>query len=241
MEPVWGLARVILYPIRPAFRIVLVGRQHVPRTGPVLLASNHVSFLDPLFVLWLGERTHRKVRFLAMAELWNIRVMRFFLIHTHQIPVPRGTAAAGNSFAHATAALGRGECLGIFPEGGISDDLEPKPAKTGIARLAALSGAPVVPVGVWGGQRLYPKGRKRRLRPGVGVTIVAGPPVSVGPTEDVCAATDRVMSAVAASVRAAREIYPQRPKGRDDGWWVRPPETAIPQPTPRHRIADRWS
>jgi 1-acyl-sn-glycerol-3-phosphate acyltransferase len=241
MEPVWGLGRVLLYPIRPMFRVVMVGRQHVPRTGPVLLASNHVSFLDPLLLLWLGERTRRKVRFLAMAELWRIRGMRFFLTHTHQIPVPRGTAAAGSSLMPALAALERGECLGIFPEGGISDDLDPMPGKTGIAWLAGLSGAPVVPVGVWGGQRLYPKGRKRRLRPGVFVSIVVGPPLSVGRDEDVCVATDRIMGAVAAAVRTAREIYPQRPKRRDDGWWVRPPETAVPRPTPRGRVADRWS
>jgi 1-acyl-sn-glycerol-3-phosphate acyltransferase len=241
MEPVWGLARGIAYPLRPLFRVKLEGRENVPRKGPVLLASNHVSFLDPLLMLWLGERTHRKVRFLAMAELWNLRFLRFFLVHTHQIPVPRGTTGAGSSLTHAIAALERGECLGIYPEGGISEDLEPMPGKTGVARLAAVTGAPVVPVGVWGGQRLYPKGRKRRLRPRTGVSIIAGPPLLVGPNEDVCDATDRVMTAVAASVRHAREVYPQRPKRRDDGWWVRAPETAVMRPTPRDRVGDRWS
>jgi hypothetical protein len=99
----------------------------------------------------------------------------------------------------------------------------------------------VVPVGVWGGQRLYPKGRKRHLRPGTGVSIIAGSPLEVGAKEDVCDATDRVMTAVAATVRQAREVYPQHPKRKDDGWWVRPPETAVLRPTPRDRVADRWS
>jgi 1-acyl-sn-glycerol-3-phosphate acyltransferase len=229
------------YPVRPLFRVVLEGREHVPRRGPVLLASNHVSFLDPLLLLWLGERTHRKVRFLAMAELWNRRFLRFFLVHTHQIPVPRGTAAAGSSLTYAVAALEEGECVGIYPEGVISPDLEPMPGKTGVARLAALTGAPVVPVGVWGGQRLYPKGRPRRVRVRTGVSIIAGPPLSVRPEDDVCAATDQVMSAVAATVRRARQVYPQHPKRRDDGWWVRGPETAVMRPTPRDRVADRWS
>ena len=241
MEPYWGLARTLAYPLRPLFRVRLEGREHVPRRGPVLLASNHVSFVDPLFLLWLGERTHRKVRFLAMSELWNIRVLRFFLIHTHQIPVPRGTAAAGSSLTNAITALERSQCVGIYPEGSISDDLEPKPAKTGVARLAALTGAPVIPVGVWGGQRVFPKGRPRRFRPRTGISIIAGEPLAVGRDEDICEATDRVMTAVAGTVRRAREVYPDHPRRRDDGWWVRPPETAVMQPTPRDRVADRWS
>ncbi len=240
VEPVYGLARVLAYPLRPAFRLVLQGREHVPRRGPVLLASNHVSFVDPIFLLWIGERTHRKIRFLAMAELWKVRGLRFFLRHTGQIPVPRNTAGAGTSLTRAVAALKRGECLAVFPEGGISDDLELGAAKTGIARLAGLTGAPVVPVALWGGQRIYPKGRKRRLRPGVAVSIVAGPPVFVDAAEDVCRATDRIMGAIAGCLRTAREIYPQRPRNGSDGWWVRAPDTAVPRPTHRNGV-DRWS
>src|SRR5262249_26974899 len=155
----------------------------------------------------------------------------------HQIPVPRGTAAAGSSLTNAISALERSECVGIYPEGGISDDLEPKPGKTGVARLAALTGAPVVPVGVWGGQRLDPKGRPRRFRARTGVSIIAGEPIAVARGDDVCDATDRVMTAVAANVRRAREVYPDHPKRRDDGWWVRAPETAVMRPTPRDRVA----
>lgn len=240
VEPVYGLARVLAYPIRPAFRFVQRGREHVPRNGPVLLASNHVSFVDPLFLLWVGERTHRKVRFLAMSELWKVRGLRFFLKHTGQIPVPRGTAGAGTSLTRAVSALKRGECLAVFPEGGISPTLELRPAKTGIARLAGLTGAPIVPIGLWGGQRVYPKGHPRRLRPGVAVSIVAGPPVLVDADEDPCRATDRVMGAIASCLRTAREIYPQRPRDGSDEWWVRAPDTAVALPTHRNGV-DRWS
>jgi 1-acyl-sn-glycerol-3-phosphate acyltransferase len=241
MEPVWGLARVILYPLRLAFRIRMVGREHVPREGAVILASNHVSVLDPLFMLWLGERTYRKPRFLAMAELWDHRVMRFFLVNTHMIPVARDTSAAAGSLAAATRALQSGECVAIYPEGKVSEDLEPLPGKPGVARLAALTGAPVTPVGVWGAHRLWPKGRKRRLRPGVGISIAAGPPVQVGSNEDIFDATDRIMEGVAGAVATARRSYPQRSKRRDDGWWVRTPETAVMRPTTRIRARDRWS
>ena len=94
IEPVYGLARVIAYPIRPLFHVRRIGSRRVPRQGAVLLACNHISLLDPVIVLWLGECTRRKVRFLAMAELWNTPVLRFFLEHTHQIPVDRASAGA---------------------------------------------------------------------------------------------------------------------------------------------------
>lgn len=241
MEPVWGLARVICYPLRPAFKIRMDGREHVPREGPVILASNHVSMLDPLFMLWLGERTHRKPRFMAMAELWDHRVLRFFLDHTKMIPVTRDTSAAAGSLMAANRSLDEGECVAIYPEGKISEDLEPMPGKTGVARLAELTGAPVVPVAVWGAHRLWPKGRKRRLRPCVGISIAVGEPMHVSPHEDVFDATDRIMAGVAGAVATARRIYPQHPKPGDDAWWYREPETAVVRPARRDRTRDRWS
>ena len=253
MEPVYGVARVIAYPLRPLFRIRLRGKENIPRTGPVLLASNHVSFLDPIGALWVGEKSHRKIRFLAMAELWNKRVLHFFLVHTHQIPVTRASTAAAGSLNHALEALGRGECIVIYPEGGISGDLELLPGKTGVARLAALSGVPVTPMAIWGTQRIYPKNPKMgRKRPCTAVTIVIGDEkVAVSPDEDVFAATDRIMAGVASCLAEARRIYFQHPKvkkkrwwrkhPRDDTWWERGPETAVMKPSRRDRVGDRWS
>jgi 1-acyl-sn-glycerol-3-phosphate acyltransferase len=223
------------------FRIRMHGLETIPRDGPVLLAGNHVSVLDPLFMLWTGEKIHRHVRFLAMAELWDVRFLRFFLVHTHQIPVPRNSAAAAGSLVHAIEALENDQVVAVYPEGGVSVDLEPQPGKTGIARLAAQSGVPVRPVGVWGAHRLWPKGRKRRLRPGVGITVAVGEPIAVGPDEDVYDATDRIMTGVAGAVAEARRNYKWRPKGKDDGWWVREPETAVMRPARRGREPDRWS
>jgi 1-acyl-sn-glycerol-3-phosphate acyltransferase len=241
MEPGYWLARVLGYPLRLAFRIRRVGSENVARRGPVLLACNHVSFLDPLMVLWLGECTRRKIRFLAMAELWRHRFLRFFLVHTKQIPVARESLGAIDSLSRATQALRAGECVCIFPEGGISENLEPKPAKTGVARLAGATGVPVTPVAVWGTHRLYTKGRKPRWRIGVGVTIVVGEPVSIERDDDIFDATDRVMAAVAECVATARRMYTQRPKRGDDGWWVRGPDTAVPPFTSRERTHGRWS
>jgi 1-acyl-sn-glycerol-3-phosphate acyltransferase len=241
VEWVYWLGRVVCYPLRLAFRIRRIGSERIPRRGPVLLAVNHVSLLDPLIILWLGECTRRKVRFLAMAELWKIRVLRFFLVGTKQIPVERASMGAVDSLQSAEQALRDGECVCIFPEGVISDDLELMPGKTGVARLAANSGVSVTPVGLWGSQRIHAKGRKVRLRLGTALCIVVGEPVVVGPGDDPVDATNRIMEGVARCVATARVAYPQRPGPQDDGWWVRGPETAVVRPATRARDTSRWS
>jgi 1-acyl-sn-glycerol-3-phosphate acyltransferase len=115
----------------------------------------------------------------------------------------------------------------VFPEGTISLDLEPMVGKTGTARLAAASGVPVTPVGLWGAQRILFKGRKPRWRWGIAETVVVGDPVRVRPDDDIPAATDRVMEAIAACVAQARARYWQRPTPGEGDWWVRRPETAV--------------
>jgi len=241
VEPVYGLARAIAYPIRPLFHIRRIGSRRVSRQGPVLLACNHISLLDPLIVLWLGECTRRKIRFLAMAELWKSPVLRFFLEHTHQIPVNRASAGALGSLESAGDALRAGECVAFFPEGEISTDLELMPGKTGIARLAASTGVPVTPMGVWGSQRVHAKGRKPKAPWGIALSIVVGPPIAVAPDDNVFDATDRIMEAVAECVATARAIYPQVPDDGEDPWWVRSPTSAVMRPAKRERDRSRWS
>jgi 1-acyl-sn-glycerol-3-phosphate acyltransferase len=241
IEWVYWLARVICYPLRLAFRVRRIGSGRIPRRGPVLLAVNHVSLFDPLVVLWLGECTRRKIRFLAMAELWKIPVLRFFLDGTKQIPVERASMDAVTTLRPACDALAGGECVCIFPEGVISDDLELMPGKTGVARLAAMSGVAVTPVGLWGSQRVHAKGRRVRLPLGTALAIVVGEPVAVAADDDPVDATDRIMEGVARCVATARRVYPQRPGARDDGWWVRNPDTAVARPTRRDRDRSRWA
>jgi 1-acyl-sn-glycerol-3-phosphate acyltransferase len=226
-----------VYPWCRLIRWTIVGVEHIPSEGAVVLASNHISFLDPMAMLWLGDRRRRKVRFMAKAELWKSRFCRFFLDRTGQIPVSRNTAAAGGSLDAAAKSLAAGECVCIYPEGTISDDLEPMAAKTGIGRLAVESGVPVLPVGVWGTHRLATKGRKPRPRIGVAVSVVVGPPIDLRDPSDVVDAADRIMGGICDSVADARRVYPQHPRRRDDGWWVRAPETAVLQPAPRHHRA----
>jgi 1-acyl-sn-glycerol-3-phosphate acyltransferase len=176
-----------------------------------------------------------------MAELWNTPVLRFFLEHTHQIPVDRASAGALGSLDAAATALGAGECVAVFPEGGISTDLELMPGKSGIARLAATTGVPVTPMGVWGSQRVHAKGRKPRVPWGIALSIVVGPPITVAIDEDVFDATDRIMHAVSECVATARAVYPQQPDDGDDAWWMRSPSSAAMRPAKRERDRSRWS
>lgn len=227
VDAMYVLARSALYlPLRLGIRWTIEGAQTIPVRGPVILASNHVSYLDPLLLAYLADRRHRRVRFLAKAELFEKGLLGPMLRAAHQIPVKRGTADAASSLDAAVDALGRGECVTVFPEGTISLDLDPMVGRSGTARLAQQSGIPVTPVGLWGAQRILFKGRKPEWRTGVAETVVVGPPLRIAPDQDVREATDRIMAAVCAQVARAREIYPQAPEPGDDGWWVRPPDSA---------------
>lgn len=228
MEPVYGVLRGLLKPVlRHGLVWTVEGAHLVPTRGPVILASNHTSYLDPLCLGYVADLRGRRVRFLAKRELFDHRLVGPLMRGARQIPVERGTADAAAALDGAVAALGRGELVAIFPEGTISLDLEPMPARTGVARLAMRSGVPVWPVGLWGAHRILFKGRRPDWRRGVAEVAAIGPPVAVGGGDDVDEAADRVMEAIAVQVRRARALYPQRPAPGEDGWWWRPPHTAV--------------
>jgi NTE family protein len=214
----------------------ITGLEHIPERGAVLLAANHISFLDPLAVASVADRRGRRVRFMAMAELFRSPAPRLFLRGLGHIPVARKTDAARSSLTAALTHLGWGECVGIFPEGGLSRDLEPRAGQTGAARLARWSGAPVVPIGLWGTQRIMAPGHGTKLRR-VPIAVSIGPPLTVVEEEDLREATDRIMAAICAQVAHARTGYPP-PRPGQDGWWVRLPETARLQSCLRSDDAD---
>ncbi|MEZ5169168.1 MAG: lysophospholipid acyltransferase family protein [Acidimicrobiia bacterium] len=227
MEPLYSLARNVFWgPLTFGLRWTIEGAHTIPEHGPVILASNHTSYLDPLVLAFLADRRYRRVRFLAKEELFDKRGLGPLLRGVRQIPVRRGTSDAAAALQPAVDELLRGECVAVFPEGTISLDLDPMPGKTGTARLAQASGVAVTPVGLWGAHRILFKGRKPDWRTGVAEVISVGTPVRIHPAEDVHDATDRVMAAIAAEVSRARDLYPQAPATGEDDWWVRPPETA---------------
>ena len=138
-----------------------------------------------------------------MAELFRAPAPRWLLRSLGHIPVARKSETARSSLTAALTHLGWGECVGIFPEGGLSRDLEPRAGQTGAARLARWSGAPVVPVGLWGTQRIMAPGRQTRLRGRVPIAVSIGPALTVAEDDDLHEATDRIMAAVCAEVAEA--------------------------------------
>jgi 1-acyl-sn-glycerol-3-phosphate acyltransferase len=222
-QPLYALARAVVPPvIRFWVRLDCQGLLHVPSEGPVIVAANHISYFDPLCLGTFVDSAGRQARFLAKSELYEKRWLGFILRNAGQIPVYRETRDAGQALVHAVEAMREGAAVVIYPEGTTTrnPDFSQMPAKSGVARLAALTGAPVVPVGIWGAQLLFARGTIGPFRRGIRVVLRAGPPLHLGltpssPTEEVNAARDRVMEAIGKLVDEAKE-----------GWsppsWYRP-------------------
>lgn len=157
------------------------GLERIPRTGGVILAANHLSVADPfavgLFVHSAGRRPH----FMAKASLFRLPLAGSLLRGLGQIPVHRYSADARLSLTAAADAVRAGSIVVIYPEGTTTHDLDywPMRARTGVARLAIETGAPVVPLGQWGAQQFL--GRRGRFRPLPRKTLQlrAGPPVQL--------------------------------------------------------------
>jgi 1-acyl-sn-glycerol-3-phosphate acyltransferase len=210
VDPVYSLAKAVFTPfLRFGLHWSMEGTEHIPPSGPVILASNHVSYLDPLTLAWVADARGRHVRYLAKVELFEKPVLGWLLRAAHQIPVSRGKESASGALAAALDALQRGECIGVFPEGTISQSFEPMRGKSGTARLAQLADLPVVPVGLWGTQRILTKGQKPHWQWGVAQSAVVGEPIKIEEGEHVKAATDRIMDAIRDCVGRARDGYPE--------------------------------
>lgn len=157
-------------------RLSVTGAEHVPRTGGAVLASNHVSYLDFIFCGYGAQPAKRLVRFMAKKSIFDHRIAGPLMRGMSHIPVDR--AAGAESYDQALAALRSGEVVGVFPEATISRSFTVKGLKNGAARLAAAAGVPLIPVSLWGTQRLWTKGRPRTLnRRHVPVSIDLGEPL----------------------------------------------------------------
>ena len=162
VDATYVLARSLLYPpLRYGIQWTIEGAQTVPVHGPVILASNHVSYLDPLVLAYLADRRHRKVRFLAKAELFDKRGLGPFLRSAHQIPVHRGIGGRGGvARPRPSTRCAAASASPSSPRGRSRWTSSRWSASPGTARLAQASGVPVTPVGLWGMQRVMYKGRK---------------------------------------------------------------------------------
>jgi 1-acyl-sn-glycerol-3-phosphate acyltransferase len=178
-----GLGAAVCHPLTHLLgRRRYQGLDHIPTSGPALLVCNHVSYLDPIYTAVFVHRRGRLPRFLAKDSLWQIRILRYVLDGTGQIPVRREHTDAGNSLPAAEQALREGKVVLIYPEGTITRDPDywPMMGRTGVARLALDTGAPVIPVAHWGTQHVYDHYNRRfRPLPRTDVVVRAGPPLDL--------------------------------------------------------------
>ena len=166
------------------------GLEHLPTSGPVLLAANHVSYPDFVFIEKAAIERGRYVRFMTRHDIWHQPVLGRAMDGMQHIAVDREAPAA--AYLGARRLLGEGEAVGVFPEAGISFSWTVRSLMRGVAALARETGAPVVPVAIWGGQRIFSVGRvdrwgrapapdlTRRRR----VDLSFGEPMSVAPDAD---------------------------------------------------------
>jgi 1-acyl-sn-glycerol-3-phosphate acyltransferase len=173
--------------VKPATHILTKadwrGWEYLPTDGPVILAVNHVSHADPLIVARYIYDSGRWPQFLAKESLFKLPVIGKILYWCRQIPVKRGTVDASKALDAAVEAVRNGGTVVIYPEGTTTKEPElwPMKGKTGAARLALLTGAPVIPVVMWGPEKIFdPRTHKLKLRLRTPVWVWAGPEVDLG-------------------------------------------------------------
>jgi putative phosphoserine phosphatase/1-acylglycerol-3-phosphate O-acyltransferase len=198
----------------PYARFTVNGVEHIPAEGPFLLVSNHRSYFDVAALALVAARIGRPVRFMGKQELFDAPVVGQLARALGGIPVDRDIAP-GESMARATAALRAGEAVFVLPQGTIPRGeafFDPVlKGKTGAARLAAATGAPVIPIGVWGTEKVWPRSSKApnvtNLPHPPRVTVTVGPPVALAGT-DAVADTATIMDAIVDLLPPeAREVH----------------------------------
>jgi len=168
----------ILIPILNAVsKHVWEGAENIPATGPVIIASNHVSYADVLFLTQFLYVNGRAPRYIGKKSLFEIPIIGRILYAAEQIPVDRESQDASRALDYAVACLKAGHMVGVYPEGTLTRDenLWPMVAKTGIARLSILTQTPVIPVAGWGPQKvLSPYSKRLHIWPRTKVIYRAG-------------------------------------------------------------------
>lgn len=208
------------------------GAEHIPAKGGAVLACTHVSYLDFIFCGLAGLPAKRKTRFMAKQQIFANRIAGPLMRGMHHISVDR--AAGQASYRQAVAALKAGEVVGVFPEATISQSFTVKGIKSGAVRMAAEAGVPVIPVTVWGSQRLWTKGRPKNLtQRHVPVLIRAGEPFQPAVDDDQELLTQDLRARMTALLDQAQSDYPVKEPG---AWWL-PNHLGGTAPTPAEAAA----
>ncbi len=177
-------SRLVLHPgLRLLMKHQWQGKENIPRTGGIILAPNHLSYADwATIAIFSDGYAHRYPVFMIKSPIFDVKVVGWLLRKFGQLPVYRGRGDAGLVLKQAADALRDGAAVIVYPEGTATrdPDLWPMVGRTGAARLALTTGAPVIPIAHWGAQDILPYGSKKlRLFPRKTVRMAAGPPVDL--------------------------------------------------------------
>jgi 1-acyl-sn-glycerol-3-phosphate acyltransferase len=226
--PVIGAAKLMFRAL--GLRITVTGAENIPRTGGAVLASNHVSYLDFIFCGLAGVQRKRLTRFMAKQEVFAHPVGGPLMRGMHHIPVDR--SAGSGSFREAMKALKQGEVVGVFPEATISRSFTVKEIKSGAVRLAMATGTPLIPVALWGGQRIFSKGLPRDFRTrGRALTIAVGEPMYPTRVDDADLLTVELRERMQELLDHAQKTHPDQPEpGQDAPWHPRHLGGSAPTP-----------
>ncbi|NHN54862.1 1-acyl-sn-glycerol-3-phosphate acyltransferase [Calidifontibacter sp. DB0510] len=208
MEPVYTpIIRTALGLFKAqGLRITRLGTEHIPRTGGAVVAINHISYMDFAYAGYPFHDVGRKVRFMAKKEVFANPVAGPLLRGMGHIPVDR--AAGAGSYREAVRELREGELVGVFPEATISRSFELKEFKTGAVRMSQEAGVPVLPLVVWGSQRVWTKGVKRRMgRTGIPISLTVGEPMHFADV-DAATGTAELKTVMQQMLEKAQADYP---------------------------------
>ncbi|MBP9116251.1 MAG: 1-acyl-sn-glycerol-3-phosphate acyltransferase [Acidimicrobiia bacterium] len=177
------------YLILPIYKVlvkeIIEGEHFIPTQEPVIIISNHISFIDPLNMAYLLKRRKRQVSFLAKDSLFENLILRWFLNHCQQIPVSRDSDRSKDSLLLAEEALAKGKCVGIYPEATISDLTKLLPLKSGALRLAQKSGVEIIVIGTYGAHKIWTKGSRVKFRFRTKNSIVVSKGFKVSKDQDI--------------------------------------------------------
>jgi 1-acyl-sn-glycerol-3-phosphate acyltransferase len=213
------------------FRFVTRGTEHLPRTGGAVLAINHLSYLDFVMAGYGAREAGRLVRYMAKRETFDHRVTGPVMRSLHHISVDR--AEGQQSYDVALRALRAGEVVGVFPEATISRSFLVKDLKSGAVRMAADADVPLVPLVLWGTQRLWTKDHPRDLSRHKTISVNLGEPLDPHGSSAVRRTAD-LRAQMSAMLDEAIRAYPaeEQPPG---SWWL-PASYGGSAPTPERAV-----
>ncbi|MBA0047465.1 lysophospholipid acyltransferase family protein [Mycobacteroides sp. LB1] len=210
MEPVYRLLEMTANTavFLTGAKIEYRGLKEIPASGGAVIAINHTGYVDFLPAALASVEAGRRLRFMVKAEMQEVSIVNYLIKHTKAIPVDR--SAGHGAYEAAVGSLRSGEIIGVYPEATISRSFELKEFKTGAARMAHEAGVPIVPLVVWGAQRIWTKSHPKNLRHSkIPVNVVVGP--SLAASEDFERTTTALRNVMEQLLEQAQADYSREP------------------------------